>query len=386
MKKETCDLKYSADALPPKTAILDITADGHYWRTSPLLALSIIKNENTLSDTTALSSESSDISDNSAQQNKNHKSTEETQDRDAHKRIDASLPDHSIGIPTHLHSSVEIVLTAEKESDEYDILLALPELLADTDEIITFNGNAFDIPFLRRKLNAYDLPDAFADMKTRDLMLDYRVVAQVLALPSKKLADFAEYIASHPGNRTFKNASVFQDDTRQTERRSRNLPEKAQETILPPDDAQRTLEILGFDAFCELLHGVFTFRTASLSGGLFVMELTTPHPAPCRISLHDAPFHLVFEENKVLLSSRMENGCIRFYHSDVKNYYYLPAEGFAVHKSVGTFVDPSHRQKAVRENCFTSLPVTEIFLQDRSQESAYAKSALQYISSVSRKQ
>lgn len=53
MKKETRDLKYSADALPPKTAILDITADGHYWRTSPLLALSIIKDGSMLSDTAA---------------------------------------------------------------------------------------------------------------------------------------------------------------------------------------------------------------------------------------------------------------------------------------------------------------------------------------------
>ena len=38
--------------------------------------------------------------------------------------------------------------------------------------------------------------------------------------------------------------------------------------------------------------------------------------------------------------------------SGSENYYYLPTEDTAIHKSVGEFVDPSHRKKATKKNCY----------------------------------
>ena len=36
----------------------------------------------------------------------------------------------------------------------------------------------------------------------------------------------------------------------------------------------------------------------------------------------------------------------------IRDSYYLPLEDQAVHKSVGAFVDPEHRQKAKAANCY----------------------------------
>ena len=43
-----------------------------------------------------------------------------------------------------------------------------------------------------------------------------------------------------------------------------------------------------------------------------------------------------------------------YYHffADYKNYYYLPQEDMAVHKSVGAYVEPAFRQKATAGNCY----------------------------------
>ena len=46
-------------------------------------------------------------------------------------------------------------------------------------------------------------------------------------------------------------------------------------------------------------------------------------------------------------------GTLKYFFADYKNYYYLPAEDMAVHKSISSFVDSAHREKATKENCYT---------------------------------
>ena len=44
---------------------------------------------------------------------------------------------------------------AERESDEYDILSELAQVLMRSSCIMTFNGDSFDLPHLRKKYQAY---------------------------------------------------------------------------------------------------------------------------------------------------------------------------------------------------------------------------------------
>lgn len=44
---------------------------------------------------------------------------------------------------------------------------------------------------------------------------------------------------------------------------------------------------------------------------------------------------------------------LRLYYSDYKNYYYLPYEDTAIHKSVAAYVDAECKVKATRETAYT---------------------------------
>ena len=46
-------------------------------------------------------------------------------------------------------------------------------------------------------------------------------------------------------------------------------------------------------------------------------------------------------------------GTLKHYYPDYKNYYYLPAEDYAVYKSIGEAVDPEARRKATKETAYT---------------------------------
>ena len=56
--------------------------------------------------------------------------------------------------------------------------------------------------------------------------------------------------------------------------------------------------------------------------------------------------------NCLSFSIPIEEGERYHFYSDYKNYFYLPDEDMAVHKSVGTYVDKEHREKATAANCY----------------------------------
>ncbi len=56
---------------------------------------------------------------------------------------------------------------------------------------------------------------------------------------------------------------------------------------------------------------------------------------------------------KATLKIPVFNGKLHYFYPNYKDYYYLPELDQAVHKSIAAYVDPSHRQQATAENCYT---------------------------------
>ena len=45
-------------------------------------------------------------------------------------------------------------------------------------------------------------------------------------------------------------------------------------------------------------------------------------------------------------------GSLKYFYPDYRNYYYLPEEDRAIHKSVGCYVDSRFREKAKPDTCY----------------------------------
>ena len=294
------------------TVILDITATGRYWQTSDITSVSVIR-----------------------------------------------LP-----APGQLNASA-LRLTAEKQEDEYEILTVLAAQLDDIREIITFNGNAFDLPHLHAKYKAYGLADPLTGKNVRDLFAEYRFLAGFLGLPGRHLRDYDDYLLQ----------SVY----------AGRIPQSA----AAASDAEKTVRILSYDALIALLDGHFTFVRAEMiqdaetgtgSGKvLFTLEMADAFPG--RISVTDEDCHLAVSGRTAQLLVRLTDGQLRYYHADTENYVYLPLEGYAVHRSVGAYVDKKHKEKAVRTNCFHLFTCSDTFLSDRKQLVNYLSSLLQFLRS-----
>ena len=59
------------------------------------------------------------------------------------------------------------------------------------------------------------------------------------------------------------------------------------------------------------------------------------------------------EGNEATIKVPIYDEELKYYYSNYKDYYYLPDEDVALHKSVATFVDKEHRIQANATNCYT---------------------------------
>ena len=307
-------------------AILDITARGRYFRTSRLLRIDLIR--------------------------RNESRHNESRRNESGVRL--------------------ISWISEQESDEYEMLTALSDALDSIRRIITFNGNAFDLPHLHQKYKAFDLMDPLQGKQYLDLMLRLKPISRFLALPSGKLADFAGFL--HLAQPDASDEASFRFHPGAEDKHEASTP----------NDALYTLECMSLLHYADFLDQGARIREVTTDEERVIFRLQYPDGFPVGFSVHDSGFHLRFsEDGTVLLSSRICNGSIRYYHTDVKNYWYLPLEGYAIHKSAAQYVDKSRREKAVRENCYHLVPVSPAFLQDPAMLEGYLKSVLAYFATYS---
>lgn len=313
-------------------AILDITASGRYFRTSRLLRIDLIRR-------------------NESRHNESRRN--ESRRNESGVRL--------------------ISWISEQESDEYEMLTALSDALDSIRRIITFNGNAFDLPHLHQKYKAFDLMDPLQGKQYLDLMLRLKPISRFLALPSGKLADFAGFL--HLAQPDASDEASFRFHPGAEDKHEASTP----------NDALYTLECMSLLHYADFLDQGARIREVTTDEERVIFRLHYPDGFPVGFSVHDSGFHLRFsEDGTVLLSSRICNGSIRYYHTDVKNYWYLPLEGYAIHKSAAQYVDKSRREKAVRENCYHLVPVSPAFLQDPAMLDGYLKSVLAYFATYSR--
>ena len=87
-------------------------------------------------------------------------------------------------------------------------------------------------------------------------------------------------------------------------------------------------------------------------------DLIINYTLPCAVPIH--VIHLDYNGyairingNTMKIKLPLITDNLRLYYRDYKNYYYLPYEDTAIHKSVAAYVDAECKVKATRETAYT---------------------------------
>lgn len=236
-------------------------------------------------------------------------------------------------------------------SDEPAILRDFVDKSEYFEKIVTFNGDTFDMPFVRERLRRLHIPGEISAMQSVDLYREFRPYASLLGLPDCKLKTVERFlrIERHDVMSGGELISVYDEyirtDSPDLEKilllhnyeDILHLPE-----LLPVQSLIRCLyrtEICSCSAIQQSGSVTLTFRTSDTVP--LCIRTTYPHKKL------QFPVTLETDGLQISLTVPLFSGTLRYYIPNYKDYILLP-DGTPQLK---TFSVPV-AEKATRSNCF----------------------------------
>lgn len=249
---------------------------------------------------------------------------------------------------------------AANYEDEVNILNDFVAFARSYRYLIHFNGNQFDIPYLQNKLQQYNIHFNLDDFEGIDIYRRLSPYKTFLKLPNCKQKTIENFVT----------AAVREDQYTGGE-----LIDIYHEYVLNHDgekehflllhneeDVRGMLEIVAALAIPDLFH--LPVRVTRVQANYYrdvnqkqcseiIMNLNLPTALPAEISYgaNGCYFTGCGKEGKLRVPIYEEE--MKYFYSNYKDYYYLPKEDIAIHKSVASFVDRDYRRQATARNCYT---------------------------------
>lgn len=249
---------------------------------------------------------------------------------------------------------------ASNYDDEVSVLEEFVKFAADYRFLIHFNGNSFDIPYLQHKLERYQLELDFNRFEGIDIYRRILPYKHFLKLPDCKQKTLEKFLHTSKREDRYTGGElieIYHDYVL-----TRNAESEQLLLLHNEEDIKGMLEIVSALAIPDLFH--MPVKVTRVQANYYkdisqkqcpeiIMNLTLPSPLPTDISYGiDECFFLGHGgEGKLRVPLYEEE--MKYFYSNYKDYYYLPQEDTAIHKSVAAFVDKQYREQAKASNCYT---------------------------------
>lgn len=259
-------------------------------------------------------------------------------------------------------SSAEMVQFLSQRSDDTEesaILLAFSNYIKSGKYLVHFNGTSFDIPYLTHRYEALGLEHPFHEIQQIDL---YR---ELMHLPAffRQMANHRqktfENLVSYPRKDLLSGKEMIK--IYQNYEKAENFQALHLLLLHNHDDLDGMTAILSLGRLRYLLSGDFDIQDITelneknLEGDFerkLLFTLTAAFPVPAQLSVSSSICYITVLNSTVKIKMPLYEGTLKYFYPDYKNYYYLPYEDEAVHKSVALYLDASRREKAKASNCY----------------------------------
>ncbi len=266
-------------------------------------------------------------------------------------------------------SDSEWVLTqflAQNPEEEQELLQHFLEIASGYDTLIHFNGSTFDLPYIKKKAARYQLPHTLEQCRSLDLYRHFRPMGRLFALEHMNQKALEEFLGwKRTDQLTGKHmVSLFHTFAASEDPKIRDLL-----LLHNHDDMVGMTRLLEFASYQALFEGEITCiksakltehsvtdRTSACIGTekkLLQISFTSVRPVPAAAQNDsNSLYHISADGCSCVLTVPVLSGTLLHFFADYKNYYYLPLEDQAVHKSVAGYVDKAYREPAKASTCY----------------------------------
>ncbi len=253
----------------------------------------------------------------------------------------------------------------ESPFEERRLLEQVSAFCRDFTGLVHFNGDRFDLPYLQKRCEEQGVSSPFLSLPSFDIYRNVRACRNLCALPNVKQKTVEHFLGIDREDRYSGGQLIavyhrfVQTGDRELQRllllhneedvlgMPRLLPMLLYPEFLsnPPIGMPRLLAGPGMEAEGGTQRLV---RETELLLS-FPLEIRLPRP----FSFHLGGWYASAREDSLRLRIPLQAGELRYYLPNYRDYYYLPEEDMAIHKSVAAYVDKDYRKKATPDTCYT---------------------------------
>jgi hypothetical protein len=287
-------------------------------------------------------------------------------------------------------------------ASERDILVDFLKFANNYKYIMHYNGDGFDLPYISKKIKANkltgsELSDTLKNLESVDLYKLLKPFKETFHVDNLKQKSIEKYLGinrldKYTGGDLIK---VYTDYLK-------NNSETGKQLLLQHnyEDLEGLLYTSSLIGVCRFKAGCFTVRKMSVRQERLLFSLSLDYTLPKRITLGTNDIIITAYLKEATVNVPIITDTLKFFFDNYREYYYLPAEDMAVHKSVATYVDKNYRQPATKKNCYvkryghyisqidsgilsgykreyddkeTYIELVDSFLQDMDMLNAYAR-------------
>lgn len=297
---------------------------------------------------------------------------------------------------------------ADDMNNEVDILHTFFEKIKNYKRIVHYNGSGFDIPFIQNKCKQHNIDESFDHIESFDIyrkILPYKHLLPVDNLKLKTVesflgieredtysgADLIQVYANFLGSYRYEKLHKSHSQSKRNDLTSNKIPSSKdllQVLLLHnAEDVKNLLSITNILCYTDIFDrdiykNIFQNKSSNHVGlqnawnvniisnedyetNYLEFNLTIPYTIPKLVhwenklsvttygTCHSLSIQLIASYNNITLKVPIFKGELKYFFHNFKDYYYLPKEDMAIHKSVAQYVDKEYRVQAKASNCYS---------------------------------
>lgn len=258
---------------------------------------------------------------------------------------------------------------SENIHEEALLISTFFDFLGSYEVLIHFNGTGFDIPYIQQKINNLKLNYSFNSIISLDIYRIIKPYKHVLKLDNMRLKTIESFLKVHrkdmlDGEELISVYSSYIGKKRYESLKQSRFPnsvlyEPTESTLLlqqlllhNEDDIRGLLLISSILNYVTIFNKPIRIQKAGTEDDRLIIHFEIYDKLPVNVCFGDSLATICAAGKSATLTVQIYEGELKHYYENYKDYYYLPEEDCAVHKSVAGFVDKDYRIKAKPSNCY----------------------------------
>lgn len=243
---------------------------------------------------------------------------------------------------------------AENMSEEINILEAFDKLSQNYKLLSHFNGDKFDIPYLKCRYEKHNIISHLSTMDSLDIYVELKKFKKFFNLPNCKLKTFEKLLKLNRNDHIDGGEAINEYYNYVSSGNINSLNECLLHNYEDVLNLPTISELLLFCHLYDLSNFDFNYYFDS---NHFIIEAKLNTSLNIEIQYKTESIDFISSGNFALMKFRLKDNCIRRYYPNFRNYVFLKSENYAIDSGYAKSIGLNDCKKCNHDNAFSYIDI-----------------------------